>query len=129
MNGPTENFPTTLLEIRDLVRRTSLGTVLLERISFAVSPGERWAIVGETGSGKTVLLRCLALLDPWQGEILWSGHELSATTIPDYRSRVMYLPQASPGVEGTVEDNLQLPFSLDVHKSRSYSREMSQLHL
>lgn len=129
MNGPIENAARTLLEIRDLVRRTSLGTVLLEHISFAVSPGERWAVVGETGSGKTVLLRCLALLDPWQGEIRWSGQEVSATTIPEYRSRVMYLPQSSPGVEGTVEDNLRLPFSLDVHKSRSYSREMTQTHL
>lgn len=47
---------------------------LLNGVSVVLDPGERLAIVGPTGSGKTLFLRALALLDPIDaGEVLWRG--------------------------------------------------------
>ena len=54
-----------LLEARNLVRRHPFGErLLLENICLALNPGDRAAVAGPTGSGKTLLLRALSLLDP-----------------------------------------------------------------
>jgi putative ABC transport system ATP-binding protein len=123
MIDSSQHVSTPLLEVRDLTRHCPSGTVLLANVSLSVRAGERLAVTGESGSGKTVLLRCLARLDPCEGEIRWEGRPVPAAKIPRYRSEVMYLPQASPGWEGTVEENLRLPLTLGTHCSRTFSRE------
>ncbi len=55
-----------LLQATDLLRRSG-EQVLLNHVSMEIHTGERIAIVGPTASGKTVLLRALALLDPLDG--------------------------------------------------------------
>ena len=70
---------------------------------------------GPSGAGKTVLLRALALLDPLDsGTILWQGRAECGEGVPRYRKRVIYLHQRPALFEGTVEDNLRLPFGLRV---------------
>ncbi|MDA1013774.1 MAG: DUF3386 family protein [Planctomycetota bacterium] len=55
------------------IRRIAGDLQLLDDVSLTIAAGERLAIVGPTGSGKTLLLRALALLDPIDsGEIRWS---------------------------------------------------------
>jgi putative ABC transport system ATP-binding protein len=84
---------------------------LLRGISVAVGSGERIAIVGPTGAGKTVLLRAMALLDPLdEGEILWRGRPIDDAAVPGFRRRAIYLHQRPALVEGTVEGNLRRPF-------------------
>jgi ABC-type oligopeptide transport system ATPase subunit len=49
----------------------------LDRVSFAVRPGESFGLIGESGSGKTTAARCaLGLLAPDQGEVLIEGKEI-----------------------------------------------------
>lgn len=104
--------------------RTAGDHRLLKDVSVVLRPGERLAIVGPTGSGKTLLLRALALLDPVDtGEIRWHGEVMGGNSAPDFRSQVTYLHQRPALVEGTVEDNLQLPFSLRCHRDRTFSRD------
>lgn len=80
-------------------------------ISVAVGSGERIAIVGPTGAGKTVLLRAMALLDPVdEGEILWRGRPIGDAAVPGFRRRAIYLHQRPALVEGTVDANLRRPF-------------------
>jgi putative ABC transport system ATP-binding protein len=96
---------------------------LLRDVSLAVGRGERLAIVGPTGSGKTLLLRSLALLDPIDhGEILWRSQPIRARAVPDFRRQVTYIHQRPALVEGTVEDNLRVPFALGVHARESFDR-------
>ena len=81
-------------------------------------------ISGASGSGKSLLLRALAFLDPYeQGELLWRGTPVRNLDSPDFRSRVIYSPQQPALLEGTVEDNLRLPFELNQHSARLYSRD------
>ena len=106
------------------IRRGAGDVRLLNDVSLTVSAGERLAIVGPTGSGKTLLVRALALLDPVDaGEIHWRGANIPGSAVPEFRSRVIYLHQRPALIEGTVEDNLRLPFTLHVHRDRACSRD------
>ncbi|WP_022834623.1 ABC transporter ATP-binding protein [Salisaeta longa] len=90
-------------------------------LSLTVDAGTRWAVVGPSGAGKTVLLRALAGLDRLdEGAITFQARALSDWSLPAYRAAVTYVPQAPAFVEGTVADNLRVPFSFAVHRDRSY---------
>jgi putative ABC transport system ATP-binding protein len=96
---------------------------LLRGICIEVRPGERLAVTGPSGSGKTVLLRALAFLDPYdEGTIEWDGRPLRVEAIPTFRREVIYLHQRPALFDGTVEDNLRLPFALKAHEGKRFDR-------
>lgn len=115
---------TPIVEARSVNRSAANGQILLEDIDLQLSGGDRIAIVGPSGSGKSVLLRTLGALDSADsGQLLWDGQPVPGNRIPAYRAQVQYLRQRPVLFEGTVEQNLQRPFDLAVHSARDYSRE------
>lgn len=115
----------SILVAKELTRKVG-DLVLLDRISLTVSHGDRIALVGPSGSGKTVLLRALAMLDPLDhGEILWKGKLVVDSSVPQYRSRAIYVHQRPALFEGTVEDNLKTPFLLRVHRNKQFNRQQA----
>jgi len=120
-----------LLQADAVCRRASSGSWLLKNLSVDVRPGDRIAIKGPSGAGKTLFLRALALLDPLDGgEIRWNGNGVPDDAVPSFRSQVGYLHQEPALVEGTVEDNLRLPFALGIYRERAFdpgrTRELLQ---
>lgn len=111
---------TPLLETRHICRRGRNDEPLLNSVRLTVRAGERWAISGVSGAGKTLLLRSLALLDPIGGDILWNGQTVDARNILEYRSRVIYLAQNAAMIDGNVTDNLKLAFSLNQNQDRKW---------
>jgi putative ABC transport system ATP-binding protein len=112
----------SLLHLQDAGRRID-GRWLWRGISFSLDPGERLAVAGASGSGKTLLLRAVAGLDRLdEGTVTHRGREPDEWRMPEYRARVTYLAQTPALVEGTVEENLRLPFDFRVHGDRSYDR-------
>lgn len=112
-----------MLEARSIARRAG-DQSLLRQLDLSIAGGERIALSGPSGAGKTVLLRALALLDPLDGgEILLDGASIEPAGVPAYRCRVGYLHQTPALADGTVEANLRLPFSLAAHRRQSYDHD------
>lgn len=110
-----------MLEAAGITRRGDDGRLLLDHFDLVVAPGDRLALSGASGSGKSQLLRALALLDPVEsGEVLWKGSPVADDEVPKFRSRVIYQQQAPALFEGTVEENLRRPFALGANQDRRF---------
>ncbi|GKU18087.1 unnamed protein product [Fusarium langsethiae] len=78
----------------------------LDAVSFEIKPGEKFAICGRTGSGKSsVLLALLRLLDSSSGSITIDGISLSSLPRDTVRSRLITLTQDQFVLPGTVRHN------------------------
>lgn len=96
---------------------------LLDSVSLEIRPGDRLAVAGPSGAGKTLLLRSLALLDPIDGgEVRSQGKAVGHDAVPEYRCRVVYLHQRPALLAETVEQALRRPFSLRVHGKARFDR-------
>ena len=74
-----------------------------------IKPGSKVAIVGETGAGKTTLVRLLlALLRPTSGNIELYDDKNNTPLCADTRSHFAYLPQGNTLLSGTLRENLQM---------------------
>ena len=110
---------TGLLEVRNLTFGFNpLGAPLIENLSFRVRPGERVALVGGSGSGKSTVSKLVAgLFKPWSGEILFDG--VPRTQIPRrlLHNSIGMVDQDIFMFEGTIRDNLTMwnPTVLDSH--------------
>lgn len=83
---------------------------ILHDLSFDFPPASCTAILGETGAGKTTLIRILlALLSPQQGKAtIYNNHHQETALTPLTRCNFAYVPQGNTLLSGTIRDNLRL---------------------
>lgn len=82
---------------------------VISNLSFDFRPGSCTAILGETGAGKTTLVRMLlALMKPNKGCITLYNNEVEHTLSPRLRCNFVYVPQGNTLMSGTIRDNLRL---------------------
>ena len=81
---------------------------VLEEVSFRIRSGERVAIVGPSGVGKTTLLSLiLRFYRPTTGEIYFDGRPASDYEVGSLRRRIGYVSQSTLLLSGTIMENLR----------------------
>jgi ATP-binding cassette subfamily C protein LapB len=85
------------------------GPKVLKGVTLKFEPGERVAILGRIGSGKSTVLRLLAgLYQPTEGYVDVDGIDLRQIDPADYRARVGFVSQDPRLFHGTLRDNVLL---------------------
>lgn len=92
--------------------------VLFQEISLTLTKGRMAVITGESGAGKTSLLRCLfGFIQPAAGTIRLDGSELNDRSVWSLRRRMAFVQQEPSLGKGRVIDALRLPFSFKANRS------------
>jgi ATP-binding cassette subfamily B protein len=81
----------------------------LRSVSISVGVGEKLALVGPTGAGKSTLAKLMArLYDPQVGSVSYGGIDLKMATMSSLRERIVVVPQEGFLFNGTIRDNLRI---------------------
>ena len=102
-----------VIHIRNLMKSFGSNHVLRD-FSMDLQPGESLAILGKSGSGKSVLIKCIiGLLEPDAGEVSVLGHsvpDLSTEDLDRLRVKIGFLFQSNALYDSmTVRENLEFP--------------------
>jgi phospholipid/cholesterol/gamma-HCH transport system ATP-binding protein len=115
-----DNMEDTVIKIEGLHK--SFGELeVLKGIDLSVQKGENLAVLGRSGSGKSVLIKILAgLLKPDKGNVTLLGKQLNQLNIKqldELRLRVGFSFQSSALYDGmSVYDNLSFPLTMNIKK-------------
>ena len=120
----TEN----VIEIRNLIKSFG-GTRILKGIDLDLKHGENIAILGQSGTGKSVLTKCIVgLIEPDSGTISVLGKDLSATSfdeMEELRKKIGYLFQGGALYDSmTVRENLEFP----IRRTQTLKRNKNEVN-
>lgn len=89
------------------IKEASKVTPTIKGINLAIEKGEKVAIFGQSGVGKTTLFKLLLLFDiPTEGEIYIGDRKLSDIKRSSYMRGIGYAAQSAHAFDGTIRDNL-----------------------
>ena len=97
------------LEVNNLAFRYGSRAPVLKNINLKVRGGEKIALVGESGGGKTTLAKLiLGLWQPEEGQVCLSGYNVEELDKNVMRREIAYVPQNVELFTGTIEENIKL---------------------
>jgi ABC-type multidrug transport system fused ATPase/permease subunit len=83
------------------------GSPVLQDLSFAVRPGQRVALIGSSGTGKTTIVNLLLrFYDPWEGRIRIDGEDIRRYKIKSLREQISVVLQETLLFRRTVRENI-----------------------
>ena len=96
------------VEFRNIDFSYNVGGKVLNNINFKVNPGDKIALVGATGSGKTTIISLLSrFYDPTDGEILVDGKNIKYVGLYSYRSQMGIMLQDTFLFSSTIMENIR----------------------
>lgn len=122
-----------MIEVKNLVKEFE-GEIILNDISASFRNGVVNMIIGKSGSGKTVFMKCLVgLLRPTSGEILYSGQDfftMKTKEVNRLRREMGMLFQGSALFDSkTVLENVMFPLDMFSRKSKRERRKRAEFCL
>jgi phospholipid/cholesterol/gamma-HCH transport system ATP-binding protein len=116
-----------MIETRNISKKFGEKSVL-ENVTFVFERGKANLIIGESGSGKTVLMKCLVgLLNVDEGDIFFDGRRLAEMQFQEkklLRQEIGMLFQGAALFDSmTVEENVMFPLSMFTMKSLEEKRD------
>lgn len=116
-----------MIEVKDLVKSFD-GKTILHGIDAEFHTGKTNLIIGQSGSGKTVLIKCLVgLLQPDSGQILFDGRDIvsmNANDIKELRKEIGMLFQGSALFDSeTVLGNVMFPLTMFTNMQPSEAKD------
>ena len=85
------------------------GPPVLRSVDLTIPSGERLALVGPTGAGKSTLAKlCSRLYDPVGGRVTFAGVDLRDATMRSLRRRIVVVPQEGFLFAGSIRDNVRI---------------------
>lgn len=105
-----------MIELKD-VRKSFGEKTVLHEVNVVMEPGKNNLIIGTSGSGKTVMMKCMIGLMPVdQGQVLYEGHDIanmSEEELRALRTQIGMLFQGSALFDSkTVEQNVMFPLDM-----------------
>lgn len=80
---------------------------VLQSVSFSIESGEKVALIGSSGAGKTTIMRLLQrYMDPEQGQVLVDGRDLRGYRLASWTAALGYIAQQPQVLDGTIRSNL-----------------------
>ena len=99
------------------------GIQALKNVSFKLGPGEKLAIIGRTGAGKSTIADLLVrMYDVSEGAILIDGQDIIQQNLSVLRNRIGYVPQDVFLFSDTVANNISFVTNADQARIEKYSK-------
>ncbi|MAC46562.1 MAG: ABC transporter ATP-binding protein [Oceanospirillum sp.] len=112
--NPFAAAETASIEIKDLHLRYGDNEAVLKGVSLTVQPGEKVALVGASGGGKSTMVQAILGLYPMeQGQISFSGVPIEQIGLQQVRDSVATVLQHPALFNGSIRDNLTLGLTFD----------------
>lgn len=108
-----------MIELKNIGKSFN-DTKIIEGVSAVMKAGQCNLVIGASGSGKTVLMKCMVgLFEPDEGEVLYSGHNFTKMNHDErtgIRKEIGMLFQGSALFDSlTVEENVMFPLNMFTH--------------
>lgn len=100
INAPIE------MQAKDLLICTPNGKTLCGPLSFSLAAGQRVALIGQSGAGKTALMNALLGFLPYQGSLIVNGVELRDLARDDWHRHLAWVGQNPHLPASTIRDNI-----------------------
>lgn len=127
------------VEFRNVSFSYGDGRDVISDVSFRIEPGQTFAIIGPTGSGKTSLVNLIPrMYEATSGSVMVDGHDVKEYSLRDLHSRIGYVRQSAVIFSGSVRENVNygegseerteddIRRALDIAQASSFVDSMSE---
>lgn len=82
------------------------GRIIFKDLNMVLNKGDKVALFGRNGSGKSSIFRVLLNFDDYEGDIILDGINIRKISLKDYRALITYVPQDTRLFDDTIYSNL-----------------------